>query len=284
MKYIDGYVNLDNEKMIKDPNPKKIKYGMNESFWFMINDEEYFYKECLELEEAYMEMFASIIAKCVDIKTVKYDIAIFHNHIGVVSKNYNEKHLKEKALQEIINNFYKKVIEKNKEYNYQLKDLYNLEMIWDALRYQYQDNEIVLKLMKDIIDSFILQFLTGNRDLNLSNLVIIEDDIPYLAPNHDYSIQDINNYSELNYALEVEPKSKESILDNFLNTSSDYYINYFKEKIMAMPKIETIFLRVELKAKKKIPTNIKLRYMRWYEANLNALLEKIEYRLNEPKR
>ena len=138
--------------------------------------------------------------------------------------------------------------------------------------------------MKDIIDSFILQFLTGNRDLNLSNLVIIEDDIPFLAPNHDYSIQDINNYSELNYALEVEPKSKESILDNFLNTSSDYYINYFKEKIMAMPKIETIFLRVELKAKKKIPTNIKLRYMRWYEANLNALLEKIEYRLNEPKR
>ena len=51
-----------------------------------------------------------------------------------------------------------------------------------------------------------------------------------------------------------------------------------------MPKIETIFLRVELKTKKKIPTNIKLRYMRWYENNLKFLLDKINLRLDGPKR
>ena len=76
----------------------------------------------------------------------------------------------------------------------------------------------------------------------------------------------------------------ENILDNFLNTSADYFIKYFKEKIIMMPKVENIFLRVELTTKKKIPTNIKLRYMRWYENNLSILLEKIELRLNEPKR
>lgn len=284
MKYINGYINLDNERLISDPNPKNIKFGMNKSGWFKIDEKEYFYKECLEIEEAYMEMFSSIIAKNLNIKTVKYDMALFHNHIGVISENYNNKHEKEKSLLEIINNFYSKVIEKNKEYNYNLKDLYNLEMVWDALRYYYQDISIVQSLMKDIVDSFILQFLVGNRDLNLSNLVIIESSKPFLAPNHDYSIQDINNYSDLNYALEVEPKANVNALDNFLGTSSDYYANYFKEMIMNMPKVETIFLRVELKTKKKIPMNIKLRYMRWYESNLSVLLEKIETRINGPKR
>ena len=284
MKYSNGYVNLDNEIIIKDPNPKNIKFGMNKSGWFKIDDKEYFYKECLEIEECYMEMFSSIIARCIDIKTVKYDIALFHNHIGVISKNYNLKHEKEISLQEIIKEFYSDVINKNKEYNYNLKDLYNLEMIWDALRYKYQDNSIVERLMKDIIDSFILQFLTGNRDLNLSNLVIIDSETPSLVPNHDYSIQDINNYSDLNYALEVEPKSKENIIDNFLNTSSNYYVNYFKEKILMMPRIETIFLRVELITKKKIPTIIKLRYMKWYENNINIFLEKVDNRLEELKR
>ena len=283
MKYTNGYVVLDNEQLINDPNPKEIKYGMNKSYWFKINDKEYFYKQCLEIEEVYMEMFSAIIAKYLNIKTAKYDMAIFHNHIGVISRNYNENHQKEISLQEIVSNFYNDVIKNNKEYNYQLKDLCNLEMIWDALRYQFKD-DIVRNLMKEIIDSFILQFLTGNRDLNLSNLVIILNDVPSLAPNHDYSIQDINNYSDLNYALEVEPKSKENIIDNFLDTSSKYYVNYFKEKILMMPRIETIFLRVELITKKKIPTIIKLRYMKWYENNINIFLEKVENRLEELKR
>lgn len=284
MKYTNGYVVLDNEQLINDPNPKEIKYGMNKSYWFKINDEEYFYKQCLEVEEAYMEMFSAIIAKYLNIKTVKYDIATFHNHIGVISKNYNENHQKEISLQQIVNKFYNDVIKDNKDYNYNLKDLYNLEMIWDSLKYQYHNDDIVRNLMKEIIDSFILQFLTGNRDLNLSNLVIILNDVPSLAPNHDYSIQDINNYSDLNYALEVEPKSGKSIIDNFLDTSSNYYVNYFKEKILMMPRIETIFLRVELKTKKKIPTTIKLRYMKWYENNINIFLEKVDNRLEELKR
>ena len=63
MKYTNGYVVLDNEQLINDPNPKDIKYGMNKSYWFKINDKEYFYKQCLEIEEVYMEMFSAIIAK-----------------------------------------------------------------------------------------------------------------------------------------------------------------------------------------------------------------------------
>ena len=282
MKYINGYVNLDNEKIINDPNPKTTKYGMNNSFWFLINNQEYFYKECLEKDEAYMEIFSSIIARGINIKTVIYDLALYHNKIGVISLNYNQKHKYERTLLEIVKNYY----DNNKieqKHNYSITDMYNLEMIWDALSYYYKNPKIVSNLMNEIVDSFILQLLTGNFDLNVSNLVIIESEVPYLAPNHDYSLQSSICLSKLNYALTVEPKSFNNPIDEFLNVSSDEFINYFKEKIMMLPKIEHIFLRVELKIKQKIPYNIKNKYQKWYEENIKMLLDKIELRLNSTK-
>ena len=283
MKYVDGYINLDKEKIIKDPNPKTTKYGMNKSFWFLINNQEYFYKNCLELDEAYMELFSSIIARYVNIKTVNYDLAKFRNLIGVVSLNYNEKHCYERTILEIGKKYYNEKISKNNQYNLSLSDMYNLEMIWDALKYYYQNELVVLNIMKSIIDSFILQILTGNCDLNVSNLVIIEDEIPVLAPNHDYSLQISIGNMPLDYALDVEPKSNKDAIDNFLLSSSDEFIYYFKEKVLMLPKIENIFLRVELKTHKKIPQNIKDKYQEWYLNNQQMLLEKINLRLQEPK-
>ena len=283
MKYVDGYINLDKEKIIKDPNPKTAIYGMNKSFWFLINNQEYFYKNCLELDEAYMELFSSIIARYVNIKTVNYDLAKFRNLIGVVSLNYNEKHCYERTILEIGKKYYNEKISKNNQYNLSLFDMYNLEMIWDALKYYYQNELVVLNIMKSIIDSFILQILTGNCDLNVSNLVIIEDEIPVLAPNHDYSLQISIGNMPLDYALDVEPKSNKDAIDNFLLSSSDEFIYYFKEKVLMLPKIENIFLRVELKTHKKIPQNIKDKYEEWYLNNQQMLLEKINLRLQEPK-
>ena len=283
MEYINGFINLNNEQKTQDPNPKTHKYGMNKSYWFKINNQEYFYKECLDLQETYMELFSSIIARSINIKTVSYDLAKYKNNFGVISLNYNHNHCYEKTILELTRNFYNSVIANH--YNFSFYDMYNLEMIWDSLIYTYKNQEIVLKIMHDIVDSFILQILTGNFDLNVSNLVIIEENLPFLAPNHDYSMNEcLFDNNKLSYCLEVEPKSSQNIIDNFLDSSSIEFINYFKEKITMMPKIEYIFLRTELKTKKRITNELKIKYQKWYENNLQNLSEKINLRLSMAKK
>ena len=175
----DGFIILDDALEIDDPNLKDEEYGDSPSCWFLIDDNEHFFKRSIYHPlEPYYEVFTSRVIEAIGISTVKYHLAKFKGQIGVISLNYNTNHEKEITIAEVLKIFLNGVACKDKSYPHSLGELNNLDMMWEAIDYYYRNrdnhDEIAKNLMASIVDAFLLQFLVGNIDLNLFNISIID--------------------------------------------------------------------------------------------------------------
>ncbi len=283
MKRKDGFIILDEQQEITRPQDQERDYGSNEHLWFSINGEEYFYKQYQDLSACYTELFCEEIAKSLNIPTATYDLAIYKGQTGIISKNYNPTHKNEVHILTLIKEIYK-----NKDMAHNMpKKVSNLETIWNVLEYHYFDNphrhEIVENIMKGVVDSFILQLCTGNTDLHVRNLVIIEDENPHLAPNFDYGfgLSAFTRKSKFHpYSLNIDPYSDllkvKELMEQFFSTLDAETVEYCYQKIIAMPTSDEVFEKIEEKIGMPVDEFYKYLIEYEYEIYQPALLSVIK--------
>ncbi len=265
MERSKGYLILDNEKIIREE-----KCSIS-SFWFLINGKEYMCKMVGDEYFCYVELFYQYVSLALGIPTVRYDLAKFSSVIGVLTETYNPQHYKEISLESILSLFYNEVIVNNQEFfprEIFLENTQNLEDIWLAFLYYYRNRlektEIVKHLMKEVVDSFILQICTGDIDKHYNNLFLLDCDKPVLALNFDYGwCGQVDFYSKCSYNLQVFPltfsnlnDARTTILD-FLNYSSDEFVFYFISKVNLMPSVGKIFEKIENQTGVEVPLYVR---------------------------
>ncbi len=283
MKREKNYVILEEEKVIKqlERNEKGCIYV------FEIDKKEYYFKE-VELSTAYLELFGEQIARSLNIDTVHYALAKYQGKIGVLSENYNPKHLKEITMKQILMNYYMGCFWNRKEIRediHHLDDLMNLEDIWSAITYYYKDridkNEIGNKIMSQLVDTFLLQIFLGNQDLHSTQLSILDGKHPTLTPNHDYGKACLIDLYQNRYTYGLSPTRYDSetkrypytVVNEMLYTSESTFIDYFEEKLHLLPTSDELNSCLEGKFEANELEHYIAFFLKNYEKNKKDLYE-----------
>ena len=291
MERRNGFLLLKNYKLLDKEVNQGCSYFYNTSFlqWMEIENEEYLFKSGITPYVNFSELLGEQIALSVDIPTVHYDLAKYKGKFGVISNNYNPDHKKEVLLSYILEKYFSQVICSGQiDYDGIIfsNQLHNLENIWAALEYYYNDNKnkqhIVSSLMFQIIDSFILQILQGNADLHSGNIVILDGELPCLAANFDYgqiglidltSSLDVNNYKmDVTTFSFYKQYSPQKTIKNFLEISDPLFQYYFFRKVEMLPDIEYLIEKIEIQIQNKLDENIRDYLIGNYQNNKNYLL------------
>lgn len=275
------------ENISKNPAIKIIKCKMGKSlvFSFSYNDEIYYFKYDIEAS-VYNELIADEILNDLEIEHVSYDLARIGNLNGVISKNFK----KDKVSYILGQNILKKCFDPNLDALYRKNKIsyseyidrigklqkYNtLEDIWFALECRYKKRtdrqEIVQKLMKKIVDMFIVDIILGQKDRHINNWMIMEYE------NGEVDLQPIFDNSkfliivpyELELLLMVDDNDYIFLDDNILRfnrISSSEFSTKIKDFLWVISEenIEKVLCRIEKKTGQVIPSeerdNIKLRF------------------------
>lgn len=274
-----GFIDLDIIKFSRKTNVSK------NVFFFEYMGELYFYKVIRELENIYNELIASELALKYKLDCLDYDIAIYDETIGVISKNFIQQNKRYIPMEEILKRVYKidNVAQKN-----------NLEDIWYAIDLYYQDFNITKRLMDKIVNIFIFDILIGNVDRHLFNFGIIEcDNFVDIAPifDNEKMLSESSIYygdysigiceSDYSYCIrQLEPI--DNYIYKFINISDIRYKHLLKEKleIISQKNISEIILKVENKINSKIPKPIKDKIIKRFYINnkmINSILNSKEH-------
>lgn len=307
MQRINGFLNLDeyfneikNNKSLSDVDLETLGYILPSDYkwnqcWLKINNEYYYFKVTRNL---YHELIVSECAKFLGVDTIDYDLAIFENSEGVISKSYHKKGYNYTSgtkilLKYILDNNYgiledmgfdKSELEK-KEFDI-VDYINNLEIIWQALEQRYKKIDI-----RKLIDKFILFFmfniLIGQIDGMAQNWEIEENDKEIdLVPFYDgssafyYDEEFDDPYGSLSTNFKDKNRNNYVILEEFLNISSTEYINLFlaKYELLDYNNFISIIEKVENKIEIGIPNRDKQNIIESYlknRENIEMVISKI---------
>lgn len=303
MKRINGYLNIDGyfikkyqrkyvEELIKKIS--SIHYEIN------IDGESYFFKKT---DFPYNELLAYEIASFIGLNAVPYDLAIFQNMKGVISKNFkndkcryisgqnllfeysrapkNMNYLENMGLvQTELNQF-----PDNAPYSYNIN---NLAVIWQAIEYRYNRLGIYVdmeKIMNDLILYFMFNILTLQNDGMAQNWMLEESDIGVnVVKCFDnelcFQIKDGKMEPSANLCTNFNDVGLNNyqILEEFLKTSDERYYELFKEKfeMLTMENFLKMIVRVENKIECSLPNNLKENYIKMFEKNRENIFQILE--------
>lgn len=299
MKRINGFLDLD--EYFRDKQEEDIKEGnCYFDYWLTIEGNEYYYKYT---ENPYPELICSEIAKYLGMNAVAYDLAIFKNTKGVISKSYRKENCNYISGVRILNAYLrsrenvdilKEMGLKNKfsfSNVYLPRDINNLETIWQAIEYRYSRLGIecdIEKIMYDIVQLFIFNILTGQDDGLPQNWELEESEHGVsLVPifDNEYCLSS-SNKSKLTTSFNDTGLNNYRILEEFLKMSSQEFINVFIEKfnMLTFDVFLKILKKVETKIGSEIPQNIRIDYMINFKLNLehiSAILEHLKLQYNK---
>ena len=89
MRRISGFLDLNDYFRNATISDEDIKEGANDiDYWLKINGEEYYFKMT---RNPYVELICYEIARFLGINATPYDLAIFNNYRGVISKSYRKE-------------------------------------------------------------------------------------------------------------------------------------------------------------------------------------------------
>lgn len=303
MKRINGFLNIDGyfikkyKKQCPDEYVKKIN---NRQFLITIDGEIYYFKK---IENPYNELLAYEVAAFLGLNAVPYDLAIFKNFYGVISKDFKNPQYNYVSGQEIlfeyassaknINNLKNMGLEQTENnqfpndapYSYNIN---NLSVIWQAIEQRYKKLGIYVdmeKIMNDLIIYFIFNILTLQNDGMAQNWVLEESKYGVnVSKSFDnelcFQINKDKNFPSLNLCTNFNDVGLGSykILEEFLKISSQEYIDLFLEKfdMLNLDEFLKLINRVENKIECPIPLLIKDNYIKLFKENR----EKIELILN----
>ncbi len=272
--------------IIEDPDLKETKEyvcGGSSGIKIKMDQEEYYVKYRNE-SDIFKELFYEEIAKYLKIPTIEYISAIINGKKAIISKNFNLKNEPTKNLYEILKN-YKNFMKMHPDLfvTSDIDENYNLETIWWVLLYYYKDhprkNELVQKLMDQIMESFLFQIISFNYDLNYTNIIIIDNEEPYLSPNFDYERCGLAGDPDFNsnYDLKAIPTTTDQthleMIQDFINVSDQFYIEKLFGYIdrLIILDYDEIFRKIEEKIKYQIPKEIKTDLIKDYDKKLKEI-------------
>lgn len=298
MKRINGFLNIDGyfiSKYKRKYVDELIKKVSDIHYTVNINGTNYFFKKT---KKFYNELLAYEVATHLGLNAVPYDLAIFQNMHGVISKDFKRKNCNYISGQELLFMYSKmpksinyltnmglaqtenNVFPNDAPYSYNIN---NLETIWQAIEHRYKNLGIYVdmeKIMTELVMYFIFNILVMQNDGASQNWVLEESEYGVnLSPifdnaeaftideNKDVPVSNLStNFNDVNLG-------NYKLLEEFLKISDEVYINLFKEKFNLLT--EDVFLkliqRVEHKIECSIPEDIKDKYIKMFSENRNRI-------------
>ena len=119
------------------------------SFKFEYNGQEYFYKRSDLPDTVYNELVGEELAKDFGIRHAEYDLASYHENIGVISKNFIKKDEIFCTASDLLDDIIKK------ENKYPLTQFNNLKLYKKILPES---------VFKDLLRLFVFDVISGNND------------------------------------------------------------------------------------------------------------------------
>lgn len=310
MKRINGFLDLDSYyKEIEKTNNWdyldlyikgfiRTPFDRKDHKWLKINGIDYYFKET---DYPYTEMLAYELACVLGINAVSYDIAIFNDRIGTISKSYRKNDCKyvsgTKILMEYLNDennlpylcamgFDEESIKGIRNNVHIAKELSNLEVIWQAIEYRYKKRNIdadIETIMEDLVNQFMFNIIAMQNDGFPENWELEESAngvsvVPIFDNEQCFRIKRwfINPTNMLSTNFNDAKKDNHFMLEEFFRVSSDEYRKLFIEKynLISIEVFESLIKRVEDKIGVSIPEIEKLNYINMFKYNKD-LIDKV---------
>lgn len=295
MKRINGYIDVDRmlgveKQKIYDVKDMLAYLGSNNDtvtvqkknansqfvFSFKYHGTTYYFKFD-SLVSPYNELIAYYIAKDFGLSPIKYDLATLGVYDGVISKDFKDKRAKYILGSEILKSVYGDV---------DLRKYNNLEDIWFALEDYFKDREdmqeIVSKIMNQLVRLFIFDMLLGQEDRHYDNWGIVEylNGVIELQPVFDNSRILVDHPDMVNSQLLLEEKMlyMEDTVMNFLRNSSSEFSKILPDFlwVISNENIIRIFDLIEKQTKWPMPEDLKKEYLLKFQIYYNYFDEMID--------
>lgn len=156
----DGYIDL--EKIINIKKIDRTTYGSREKQWFQIGKQRVLFKANQKDYEDIREIINEEMSNILDIKSAKYDLAIFENKKGVITKDCLLD-----GDEIILMLFWQLKKESGKIEN----TLYSL---YQSLLYNNIPHSVINEIIDQEIKSHILDLFTSQYDRNIENSATIK--------------------------------------------------------------------------------------------------------------
>lgn len=249
-------------------------------FWIEYNDKKYYFKKT-KISENYNELIAEELAKDFKIPCAHYDLAIYNDSTGVISENILNEFDKYISIENILKEYFKdlEVVDKRN----------NLEDIWNAIDYKYNDPVLTKRLMDQLVNIFMFDSLIGNIDRHVDNYGIIENDLGVnFAPLFDNEKMLSSSIYDGGYSLgidkddyffnEIDFEPDRNFLKKFFFVSSSEYIDYYKSKlhIISEENIDKVLKRVEIRTNSEITETLKKQIKDKFNKNRNMINNVLE--------
>ena len=277
----------------------KIEKNHEQGFEYTYNDKRYLYKKSKNGDFLY-ELLAEKIAKKLSIPCCHYILTYDDGIANISSEMFDTRNYI--SLRELLKEVYGKVTyfglldEKRTDYLYKSKN--DLEDIWFALDKKYglreDGQELVSKLMQDIVRIFLFDAVIANSDRHTENIGFIDDGKNVeLAPlfDNDYMLSECalydNDYSMFvesgdyferqdyaDFATDEEPSNS---LEKFFNISASEYKSDISEmlNVTSRESLEEIFNELE-KEGVPIPSEKREGIISKFELNNNIIRNMIK--------
>lgn len=294
MNRINGFLNIDGyfiKKYKRKYVPELIKKVSDIHYIVTIDRENYYFKKT---KNFYNELLAYEVATFLGLNAVPYDLAVFQNMYGVISKDFKKKNCNYISGQDLLfaysrmpkslnfltnmgleqtenNNF-----PNNAPYSYNIN---NLEVIWQAIEHRYKELNIYVdleKIMNELVMYFIFNILVMQNDGASQNWVLEESEngvnlSPFFDNAEAFTIDDDKDLPVSNLSINFNDVGlgNYKILEEFLKVSEQAYINLFYDKFEMLTEDAFLQLiqRVENKIECSLPEDIKDKYIKMFHQN-----------------
>lgn len=246
---------------------------------FSYQDEIWLFRPEAGKRVSYIELVMEELARDFGIPSAHYDLATYNNKKGVITKYFKKKNCKylfgEDLLTEYVEDALKISEDDFSTWENAILSHNSLEGIWRSLDYHYRNfknhESIVWHLMSRLLDIFIFDILTHQKDRHSFNWGVVESDGKIdIQPLYDNEFA-FDNIKELPPLVseslkEEEPfyfsdddHSFEESLLQFLEASGGRYIEKFQEQLPLIKEenILSVISRVEKRIHSKIPEYVK---------------------------
>lgn len=306
MERVDGYLVIDEcKRVVSDKN--------DEQYWVYIDDEEYYFKptvfdlgnECVNF--AYKELVGYQAAKFLGIDACYCDLAILNGEKGIISKSLRKNGVNLVSGNEILGDYIacnfdivkdmgmgSELASQTEKYGlgdttryFSAMYINNLEMIWQALEYRYEDKINISSVMYQFVLMYMFTIIFGDADKHPGNWFIVEgkDEVKlaalfdngniFIGYEEGYDIDKINmNFSTRFKDYEV---NLVQTLKVFLETSGEEYFDLFinmSDKILM--NFDLILDMVQKQIQGEIPKDEKDKIIVAFNKNQEKINEVID--------
>ena len=262
----DAFIDLDKFLLENKYDDVKILQQQTSVKEYFCNDGGIIYKPQTDLYECYVEVIMYNLAKLLNIDCAYYDLGFDSDTIGNITIDFKKENYNYYSLTNIIDDYTKFYKGRHSSIEVMVYTI-NLENIWDALysKYYSLDNyeEIVKKLMDQLVEIFCFDLLTINNDRNPNNLIIAESkDLTNIsfAPIFDNSLSlNYSKTSRMGVEIDWQEYDHFTLLAKFLSASSIEYLEKFKSmyKKLDISLLKSAIIATEQQINGRLPNKIK---------------------------